>query len=293
MGRDLITRTEKFKQPTDLLKAMVQQAEKEVLETSSGEDEKPDNRTIERSHQVQEFEETRYEASVSPESKENNVERLRQNIHEMMSKCSATSPLEFQRESLRLSEFKINLIDPNQGAIRCKSRPLAESIKDTIKQELKDQEKAGLIRRSKSEWAAPLHVVKKPDGTPRLTVDYTALNKVIKFDPYPIPNTRDIFNKLAKSKYFSKFDFLKAYHQIPTADDSVKYTSFVCEFGQFEYPTMPMGIKTAAAWFQRVVDGVLQNMIDEGKVAAYMDDTILHSETPFFYLSSTIDIKNK
>ena len=136
MGRDLITRTEKFKQPTDLLKAMVQQAEKEVLETSSGEDEKPDNRTIERSHQVQEFEETRYEASVSPESKENNVERLRQNIHEMMSKCSATSPLEFQRESLRLSEFKINLIDPNQGAIRCKSRPPAESIKDTIKQEL-------------------------------------------------------------------------------------------------------------------------------------------------------------
>jgi len=37
MGRDLITCTEKFKHPTDLLKAMVQQAEKEVLETSSGE----------------------------------------------------------------------------------------------------------------------------------------------------------------------------------------------------------------------------------------------------------------
>ena len=73
MGRDLITRTEKFKQPTDLLKAMVQQAEKEVLETSSGEDEKPDNHTIERSHQVQEFEVTRYDTSVSPESENTNI----------------------------------------------------------------------------------------------------------------------------------------------------------------------------------------------------------------------------
>ena len=126
MGRDLINRTEKFKYPTDLLKAMVQQAEQEVLETSSEEDEKPDNRyTDDRSQQVQGVEETRHGTSVSPETTENKVERMRQNIQEMMSKCSATSPLEFQRESLRLSEFKINLIDPNQSAIRCKSRPLA------------------------------------------------------------------------------------------------------------------------------------------------------------------------
>ena len=93
MGRGLINRTEKFKYPTDLLNAMVQQAEQEVLETSSEEDEKPDNRyTDDRSQQVQGVEETRHGTSVSPETTENKVERMRQNIQEMMSKCSATSP---------------------------------------------------------------------------------------------------------------------------------------------------------------------------------------------------------
>ena len=113
-------------------------------------------------------------------------------------------------------EFSIELINPHQLPIKCKSRPLPFAIKDQVKQALNAQLSAGLIRYSKSEWAAPLHIVMKPDGSIRLTVDYKALNNVIKFDPYPMPNTKDLFNKLAKSRFFSKLDFLKAYHQIPT-----------------------------------------------------------------------------
>lgn len=154
-------------------------------------------------------------------------------------------------------EFLVELKDPYQKPIKFKARPLPFAIKEQVKEALNEQIDAGLIRKSRSEWAAPLHVVHKPDGSERLTVDFKGLNEVIKFDPYPMPNSKDLFSKLTQCKYFSKLDFIKAYHQFLTAKESIKYSSFICEFGQYEYPTMPMGIKTAAAWFQRCVDQVL------------------------------------
>ena len=113
-----------------------------------------------------------------------------------------------------------------------------------VKEALTQQLEAGLIRRSTSEWASPLHVVIKPDGTIRLTVDYKILNAAIEYDAYPMPNTHKLLQEITQSKWFSKFDFLKAYHQIPVERKSIKYTAFICEFGLFEYLAMPMGIRT-------------------------------------------------
>ena len=73
-------------------------------------------------------------------------------------------------------EFRINLVNPNQKAIRCKSRPLPQAIKHRVKEALDQQLAAGIIRPSFSEWASPLHVVIKPDGSIRITVDYKILN---------------------------------------------------------------------------------------------------------------------
>jgi hypothetical protein len=83
---------------------------------------------------------------------------------------------------------------------------------------IKEQEAAGIIRKSKSEWTSALRVVHKPDGDIRLTVDYKPLNKIIKSDNYPLPNIAEIYKKLAKSKVFSKIDLKAAYHQIPVEE---------------------------------------------------------------------------
>jgi len=54
-------------------------------------------------------------------------------------------------------------------------------------------------------------VVKKPDGSNRICVDFRKLNKVTIFDPEPMPQMQDIFAELSGSRYFSKFDFRKGY----------------------------------------------------------------------------------
>ena len=128
------------------------------------------------------------------------LEIIKKGIWNHLNACATESLEDAKPEMLRGMEFNIELIDPDQQPIRCKSRPLPFAIKEQVKLALNAQLEAGLIRRSRSEWAAPLHIVIKPDGSIRLTADYKALNAVIKFDPYPMPNTKDLFNKLAKSK---------------------------------------------------------------------------------------------
>jgi hypothetical protein len=54
-------------------------------------------------------------------------------------------------------------------------------------------ERDGIIRRSSSPWASPLHMVKKPDGSCRCCGDYRRLNNVTVPDTYPLPNTMDFF----------------------------------------------------------------------------------------------------
>ena len=59
--------------------------------------------------------------------------------------------------------------------------------------------------------------------------------------------------------------------------DSIKFTTFISEFGKHEYLAMPMGLKNAGSTFQRMMDKVLEDLI--GKICfVYLDDIIIFSE---------------
>ncbi len=94
-----------------------------------------------------------------------------------------------------------------------------------------------------------------------------------------MPAAHRLFNELATAKWYSKLDFYKAYHQIPTARESIPLTAFICEFGLYEYPSMPMGIKTAAAWFQRCVDITFTEAIQKHVLRGFLDDMVLYTKT--------------
>ncbi|CAF1127569.1 unnamed protein product, partial [Brachionus calyciflorus] len=144
-----------------------------------------------------------------------------------------------------------------------------------VREELDRQLKAGIIRRSKSEWNAALRIVDKKDGTIRITVDYKPLNRLIKGDSPPLPSIKDLFNKLVECDVFSRIDVKSAYHQIPVEEESIKYTAFICEFGLFEYLSMPMGIKTAPAWFQRSIEDAFKELKIRKTVDVYIDDSFV------------------
>jgi hypothetical protein len=113
------------------------------------------------------------------------------------------------------------------------------------KAEFKRLESAGIIRRSTSPWASPLHMVPKKDGSWWPCGDYRHLNLVTIPEKYPLPNMQDLSNGLHGCPVFSKMDLVKGYQQIPIATDDQKLQllpHLVCLniFSRLlAYPTLP------------------------------------------------------
>ena len=130
----------------------------------------------------------------------------------------------------------------------------------SAKAEFLDLEKQGIVRRSSSPWASPLHMVKKAEGSWRPCGDYRRLNDVTMPDTYPLPNMMDFSARMAGCKYFSKIDLRKGYHQIPMHAEDIPKTAIVTPFGLFEYTRMTFGMRNAGSTFQRMMDRVLLDL---------------------------------
>ena len=75
------------------------------------------------------------------------------------------------------------------------------------------------------------------------------MNKVLRWIRYPIPNKRDLLQKLNNAKIFSKFDMKSGFWQIQIQENQRYKTAFTLPFGQYEWNVMPFGLKNARATY--------------------------------------------
>ena len=137
-------------------------------------------------------------------------------------------------------------------------------------------EKLGIIHRSSTPWASPLHMVeKKTPGTWRPCGDYRRLNKVTTHDWYPVPCLQHFGSQLKGKKIFSKVDLVHRYNQIPVAAANVPKTAVIMPFGLFEFLRMPFSLKNTAQVFQRFMDQVCRGL--EDFLFVYIDDVLMAS----------------
>jgi hypothetical protein len=142
------------------------------------------------------------------------------------------------------------------------------------KAEFAELERDGIVRRSDSPWASPLHMVRKADGSWRPCGDYRRLNGVTVPDTYPLPNMMDFTARIGGCKIFSKIDLRKGYHQIPMHAADIPKTAIVTPFGLYEYTRMTFGMRNAGSTFQRLMDRVVSGL---PAVFAYLDDLLIAS----------------
>jgi Reverse transcriptase (RNA-dependent DNA polymerase) len=128
------------------------------------------------------------------------------------------------------------------------------------KAEFEKMEQDGVIRRSTSPWASPLHMVEKADGGWRPCGDFRRLNLVTKPDSYPLPNMMDFSVKAEGCTVFSNIDLKKGYFQIPMHSEDIEKTAITTPFGLFEFNRMPFGLRDAGCTFQRLMDRALAGL---------------------------------
>ena len=161
--------------------------------------------------------------------------------------------------------------------IRLPPYRIPHAYREAVQKELREMLDSGIIQRSGSEWAAPIVLVKKKDGSLRLCVDYRRLNAVSQTDAYPMPRIDDLIDRLGKAKYITTLDLTRGYWQVPVAEEDQPKTAFATPFGLFQFRVMPFGLSGAPATFQRMMDCLIQGM--ENFTAAYLDDLVIYSET--------------
>ena len=159
--------------------------------------------------------------------------------------------------------------------VRSKVYPIPFHLRSVFDEEVDSLLKLGIIQRSSSEFCSPVVLVKKPDESYRITIDYRALNSVSRFDAEPAFNLEDDFHRFSGSKFFSEIDITKAYYQVELDADSRPLTAFPTNRGLMEYTRLPFGLLTACATYARLMRIVLA---DIENVTFYFDNILVFTK---------------
>ncbi|XP_075908909.1 uncharacterized protein LOC142905723 [Petromyzon marinus] len=170
-------------------------------------------------------------------------------------------------------------IDTGDAApIRQNPFRLSPAEKQHVKSAVDDMLEADIISPSTSPWGAPIVLVKKHDGSLRFCVDFRRLNKISVADAYPLPRMDESLDALAGAHYFSTLDLLSGFWQLPLDESSKPKTAFRTPQGLFEFNRLPMGLHSAPATFQRLMELVLAGL-QWDSCLIYLDDVIVFSRT--------------
>ena len=116
-------------------------------------------------------------------------------------------------------------VDPEGPPKFFKPRTTPYAIQEAVEDELDRLEREEILEKvTHSEWATPVVVVPKADGSVRLCGDFkVTINPLLKVDQYPLPKAEDLFATLAGGQQFTKLDLLQAYLQLELHPDSMKF----------------------------------------------------------------------
>ncbi|XP_011884081.1 PREDICTED: uncharacterized protein K02A2.6-like [Vollenhovia emeryi] len=170
---------------------------------------------------------------------------------------------------------EMKLILKDDEPVYQRARRLSIPERDDVNAQIQQWIDDGIVRPSVSDYASPIVLVKKRDGTNRICVDYRMLNKKIIKDRYPLPLIEDQLDKLQNAKKFSTLDLKNGFFHVKVNEQSRKFTAFIVPDGHYEFMRVPFGLCNSPAIFQRFVNAAFKDLIRDGVILVYMDDLII------------------
>jgi len=174
-----------------------------------------------------------------------------------------------------------HVIDFREGFVPKKGKiyPLSRVEREEVQEFVKDQLRKGYIRPSKSPQTSPVFFVPKKDRKKRMVQDYRYLNSWTIKNNYPLPLISDLIDSIGKKKVFTKMDLRWEYNNMRIKEGDEWKAVFSMPEGLFEPMVMFFGLTNSPATFQVMMNDLLRDLVVEEKVAVFIDDVMVATET--------------
>ncbi|GKA18998.1 reverse transcriptase domain-containing protein [Tanacetum coccineum] len=177
-----------------------------------------------------------------------------------------------------IAEHRLNIRE-GYSPVRQKKRCQALERAKAIQAEVHKLVEVGIMREVYyHEWISNPVMVKKHDGSWRMCVDFTDLNKACPQDCYPLPEIDRKVKSLCGYPFKCFLDAYKGYHQIQMTESDEEKTAFHTSQGVYCYTKMPFGLKNVGATYQRLVDKAFDSQVGRN-MEVYVDDLVIKSHT--------------
>ena len=172
-------------------------------------------------------------------------------------------------------------IDLREGFVPKKGKiyPLSRVEREKVQEFMKDQLRKGYIRPSKSPQTSLVFFVLKKDGKKRMVQDYWYLNSWTVKNNYLLPLISDLIDSIGKKKVFTKMDLCWGYNNVRIKEEDKWKAAFSTPEGSFELMVMFFGLTNSPAIFQAMMNNLLRDLVVEKKVAVFIDDVMIATET--------------
>jgi len=121
--------------------------------------------------------------------------------------------------------------------------------------------------------------VGKKDGRKHMIMDYRGLNKQMVKNNYPLPLIMDLVDSMGNKRVFTKMDLWWGYNNVRIKEGDEWKVAFTTHVGLYEPVMMFFGMTNSPATFQGMINKILRDMINEGKVAAFVNNVLIGTET--------------
>jgi len=164
---------------------------------------------------------------------------------------------------------------PRKGRIY----PLSKNKREEVQNFVEDQLRKGYIRPLKSPQTSPVFFVGKKDGSKRMVMDYRNLNDQTIKNNYPLPLITELINNMGSKKVFTKMDLRWGFNNVRIKKGDEWKEAFTTHIRSFEPTVMFFGMTNSPATFQAMINEILRDLINEGKIVAFVDDVLVGTET--------------
>ena len=163
---------------------------------------------------------------------------------------------------------------PRKGKVYPLSRKEREEVYEFISEQLRKR----YIRPSKSPQTALVFFVGKKDGKKRMVQDYQYLNEWTIRNNYPLLLISDVIENIGTKRVFTKMNLRWDYNNMRIKEGDEWKAAFTIPEGLFEPMVMFFSLTNSPATFQTIMNEILQDLINTGKVASFIDNIIIEME---------------